>query len=90
MSRSHTTPAITAPTSCCEAPAVNTQDTARADRVPCIVETLQAIVGVIDMSDPDHPSFADSAADCLDELLRHDADIRALLARAQAYSRAPR
>ncbi|WP_103727508.1 hypothetical protein [Novosphingobium sp. HII-3] len=51
---------------------------------PCIVDVLQAIVGVIDMSNPDHESFADSAADCLDELLRHEEDVRALLARARS------
>lgn len=71
-------------------PAITSQEAARTDQVPSIIETLQAIVGVIDMSDPEHPSFADSAADCLDELLRHDADIRALLVRAQAHGRAPR
>jgi len=32
------------------------------------------------MSDPEHPAFADSAADCLDELLRHEEALRALLA----------
>jgi hypothetical protein len=46
------------------------------------IEVLQAIVGVIDMSDPEHSTFADSAADCLDELLRHNARIRALLGTA--------
>ncbi len=51
---------------------------------PCIIDVLQAIVGVIDMSNPDHDSFADSAAYCLDELLRHEADLRALLARARS------
>lgn len=49
-----------------------------------VVEVLQAVIGVIDMSDPDHPTFADSGADCLDELLRHNARIRALLATAIA------
>lgn len=87
---SRSTMATNAPSSCCEVPAVSNMETTRTDRAPCIIETLQAIVGVLDMSDPNHPSFADSAADCLDELLRHDADVRALLARAQAYARAPR
>ncbi|WP_199183719.1 hypothetical protein [Novosphingobium sp. HII-3] len=52
---------------------------------PCVLTVLTAIAGVIDMSNPDHPTFADSAADCLDELLRHEADIRALIARAEGY-----
>lgn len=47
-----------------------------------IASVLRAVVGVIDMSDPEHPNFADSAADCLDELLRHNDQIRALLAAA--------
>lgn len=66
---------------------MNIHHTAPADRVPCLLDVLKALVGFIDMSDPEHPSFADSAADCLDELLRHEADIRALLARAQTYGR---
>jgi len=41
---------------------------------------LANVAHVLDMSDPEHPAFADSAADCLDELLRHEAAIRALLA----------
>jgi hypothetical protein len=45
-----------------------------------IAEVMRAIVGVIDMSNPEHETFADSAADCLDELLRHDERIRASLA----------
>lgn len=49
-----------------------------------IANVLQAVVGVIDMSDPEHESYADSAADCLDELLRHDAPIRAALAAVSA------
>ncbi|VWX51050.1 hypothetical protein [Novosphingobium sp. 9U] len=55
---------------------------------PCftaeVIEVLQSVVGVIDMSDPDHSTFADSGADCLDELLRHTDQIRALLATAIA------
>ncbi|MBB4859165.1 hypothetical protein HNO88_002494 [Novosphingobium chloroacetimidivorans] len=49
-----------------------------------IAEVLQDVVGVIDMSDPEHGSFADSAADCLDELLRHETPIRAALAAVSA------
>lgn len=64
-------------------------DPSRVAPAPSIHDVLTAIVGVIDMSDPSHPTFADSAADCLDELLRHEADIRALVARAQAYRRSP-
>jgi hypothetical protein len=64
-------------------------DPSRVDPAPSILDVLTAIVGVIDMSNPHHPTFADSAADCLDELLRHEADIRALAARAQAYLGSP-
>ena len=49
-----------------------------------IAEVLKAVVGVIDMSDPEHESFADSAADCLDELLRHDEQIRSALDAVQS------
>jgi hypothetical protein len=49
-----------------------------------LAEVLKAVVGVIDMSDPEHESFADSAADCLDELLRHDGQIRGALAAVQS------
>lgn len=60
-------------------------DPSRVNPAPSILDVLTAIVGIIDMSNPDHPTFADSAADCLDELLRHEADIRALVDRAQAF-----
>ena len=49
-------------------------------RAPQMLRLLQEFAGVIDMSDPEHPSFADSAADCLDGLLAHEATLRALLA----------
>lgn len=45
-----------------------------------LVRLLRAVAAVIDMSDPDHEAFADSAADCLDALLTHQADIRRVLA----------
>lgn len=45
-----------------------------------MLQLLQHIAHVLDMSDPDHPAFADSAADCLEALLAHDAALRALLA----------
>lgn len=45
-----------------------------------LVRLLRAVAAVIDMSDPDHDAFADSAADCLDALLTHQADIRRVLA----------
>jgi hypothetical protein len=49
-------------------------------RAPALLRLVRQIVHVLDMSDPDHPAFADSAADCLDELLRHEAPLRALIA----------
>ena len=48
--------------------------------LPEILRLLGAIIGVIDMSDPEHESFADSGADCLDALLQHEEPLRALLA----------
>jgi ABC-type transporter Mla subunit MlaD len=41
---------------------------------------LQAVARVLDMSDPDHEAFVDSAADCLDALLEQQEPLRALLA----------
>ena len=49
-------------------------------RAPQMLQLLQEIAGAIDMSDPEHPAFTDSAADCLDALLAHEATLRALLA----------
>lgn len=48
-------------------------------RAPAMLHLLTSIAHVLDMSDPKHPDFADSAADCLDELLRIEAPLRALL-----------
>lgn len=48
-------------------------------RAPALLRLVRQIVHVLDMSDPAHPAFADSAADCLDELLRHEATLRTLL-----------
>jgi hypothetical protein len=31
---------------------------------------IHAVAAVIDMTDPDHPSFVDSGADCIEVLLR--------------------
>jgi hypothetical protein len=42
---------------------------------------LRAAAHVLDMSNPCHSSFADSAADCLDELLRQELAIRQILNR---------
>lgn len=39
--------------------------------IPEMVRLLQAVAGVIAMSDPDDEAFADSAADCLEALLKH-------------------
>jgi hypothetical protein len=49
-------------------------------RAPAMLGLLASVVHVLDMSDPEHPAFVDSAADCLDELLRHEEALRALLA----------
>lgn len=49
-------------------------------RAPQMLMLLHHVAHVLDMSDPDHPVFADSAADCLEALLAHDAALRALLA----------
>jgi hypothetical protein len=34
-----------------------------------LIRILQAVAHVLNMSDPDHEAFVDSAADCLDALL---------------------
>lgn len=49
-------------------------------RAPQMLRLLEQVAQVLDMSDPDHPAFADSAADCLAALLSHEAPLRALLA----------
>lgn len=48
-------------------------------RAPAMLRILQAVAQVIDMSDPDHDAFVDSAADCLDALLQQQEPLRALL-----------
>ena len=48
-------------------------------RAPAMLRLLQAVSQVLDMSDPDHESFADSAADCLDALLAQQEPLHALL-----------
>lgn len=48
-------------------------------RAPVMLRLLQSVVHVLDMSDPDHEAFADSAADCLDALLQHQEPLRELL-----------
>jgi hypothetical protein len=37
-------------------------------RAPTMLRLLRAVSQVLDMSDPDHEAFVDSAADCLDAL----------------------
>lgn len=49
-------------------------------RAPAMLGLLASVAHVLDMSDPEHPAFVDSAADCLDELLRHEEALRELLA----------
>ena len=58
-------------------------------RAPAMLRLLQGVLNVIDMSDPDHPAFTDSAADCLDELLPHQEALRALLAEFGLGTKAP-
>lgn len=41
---------------------------------------------ILDMSDPEHDGFADSAADCLDALFRQSDEIRRILARLACSS----
>lgn len=48
-------------------------------QAPAMLRILQAVARVLDMSDPDHEAFVDSAADCLDALLRQQEPLRALL-----------
>lgn len=45
---------------------------------------LRAAAHVLDMSNPAHAAFADSGADCLDELLRQELAIRQILHRVSA------
>jgi ABC-type transporter Mla subunit MlaD len=44
-----------------------------------MLRILQAVAQVLDMSDPDHDTFVDSAADCLDALLAQQELLRTLL-----------
>lgn len=37
---------------------------------PEMAGVIHAVAAVIDMTDPDHPSFVDSGADCIEVLLR--------------------
>lgn len=53
-------------------------------RAPTLLRLIEDVVHVLDMSDPDHPTFADSAADCLDALLGLEAPLRAMLAELRA------
>lgn len=49
-----------------------------------MLRLLNAVLGVCDMANPDSAYFADSAVDCLQELLLHEAEIRAVAAKAEA------
>jgi hypothetical protein len=48
-------------------------------RAPAMLRLLQVVAQVLDMSDPDHGAFVDSAADCLDALLQQQEPLRELL-----------
>ena len=58
-------------------------------RAPMMLRLIRHVVQVIDMSDPDHPTFADSAADCLDALLGEEEALRALLADIENFPASP-
>lgn len=58
-------------------------------RAPTMLRLIRHVVQIIDMSDPDHPTFADSAADCLDALLGEEEALRALLADIEAFPATP-
>lgn len=47
--------------------------------IPEMVRLLQGVAGVIAMSDPDDEAFADSAADCLEALLKHTDALQSVL-----------
>lgn len=40
-----------------------------------MAEVIEVVAAVIEMSDPDHPSFVDSGADCLAALLERASDV---------------
>jgi len=54
----------------------NTRAAAEAN---AMVNVIEAVAAVLDMSNPDHEAFADSAADCLDALLALEPEIRRML-----------
>ena len=58
-------------------------------RAPVMLRLIRHVVQVIDMSDPEHPTFADSAADCLDALLGEEEALRALLADIETLPATP-
>lgn len=48
-----------------------------------MLRLIKAVLGVCDMSNPAHDDFADSAADCLQELLLHEPEMREIVARLE-------
>ncbi len=50
-----------------------------AKEASAMVNVIEAVAAVLDMSDPDHEAFADSAADCLAALLALEPEIRRIL-----------
>jgi hypothetical protein len=48
---------------------------------PAMLAALRRVAGVMAMTDPESPTFADSGADCIDALLADCAEIPAILAR---------
>ena len=47
--------------------------------IPEMIRLMQAVAGVLAMSDPDDEAFADSAADCLEALLAHGNALQSVL-----------
>ncbi|WP_206245704.1 hypothetical protein [Novosphingobium terrae] len=43
-----------------------------------MAEVIELVAAVIEMSDPEHPAFVDSAADCLAALLERQGDVQRL------------
>jgi hypothetical protein len=50
-----------------------------ANPAKAMINVIEAVAAVLDMSDPEHEAFADSAADCLDALLALEPEIRRIL-----------
>ncbi|ODU77647.1 MAG: hypothetical protein ABT10_24285 [Novosphingobium sp. SCN 63-17] len=54
-----------------------------------MVQVVRRLGMILDQSDPDHESFVDSAADCLDGLLAQAEEIRRILSSLDGVSVKP-